>query len=162
MCPASRLEPLDRGGLLALEANVATAAAEPASHLRNEPKAEDEEERGEDTDARTCVGAARRDDVAKSVPRRLDTASARPLLVAVDDGVLCKLSAWTRIPGKRTPYLEAVDELGERDVLLVAKDVDRPEVLLGSAVLELETQEVADIRRHRAAQLNREHGSEVG
>ena len=58
-------------------------------------------------------------------------------------------------------YLEAVDELGQRNILLVPEDVDRLEVL-GRSILELEPEEVADIRCTRATELNRQSRSEVG
>ena len=67
----------------------------------------------------------------------------RPLAVAADDGAL-----------------EAVDELGEWDVLAVLEDMDRLEVLVG-AVTELEPQEVARVGRRAAPELDCDGGTEV-
>ena len=67
----------------------------------------------------------------------------RPLAVAADDGAL-----------------EAVDELGEWDVLAVLEDMDRVEVLVG-AVTELEPQEVARVGRRAAPELDCDGGAEV-
>ena len=57
-------------------------------------------------------------------------------------------------------YLETVYELGERDILTVAEDVDGAEVLAG-AVPELEPQELAGVGR-RPAQLNGESRTKIG
>ena len=56
-------------------------------------------------------------------------------------------------------YLKAVDELSEGDVLLVPEDVDGAELVVG-AVLPLEAQELAGVRR-RAAELDGEGRAEV-
>jgi hypothetical protein len=62
---------------------------------------------------------------------------------------------------KTLTHLSAVDELGQGDVGLVAEDVDVvPSV--GSAVLETETQEVANVRGRAAAELNGDGRGVVG
>ena len=62
---------------------------------------------------------------------------------------------------KSITNLSAVDELGQGDVGLVAKDVDVvPRV--GGAVLETETQEVANVRGRAAAELNGDGRGVVG
>jgi hypothetical protein len=43
-------------------------------------------------------------------------------------------------------YLDAVNEFGQRDVTLVAKNVDGTEVIIGP-VLELEAQKVPIVRK---------------
>ena len=75
--------------------------------------------------------------------RRGGGARLRPLAVAADDGAL-----------------EAVDELGERDVLAVLEDVDRLEVLV-RPVPKLEAKEVARVRGRAPAELDCDGGAEV-
>ncbi len=105
-----------------------------------------ERERHADGDVRERVAGSRAlgqsEDLARGVDGRR-RAHLRPLAVAVDDRVL-----------------EAVDELRERDVLAVLEDVDRAELLV-RAVAELEAEEVARVRRGRAAQLDRDGRAEV-
>ena len=57
--------------------------------------------------------------------------------------------------------LSAVDELGQRDISVVAKDMDILEVA-GSSVPELDAEEVTDIRRRAAAELDGDGGGVVG
>lgn len=123
------------------------ADSPPATHdARGEEHKEDGDERQEHADGRVRDSAARRRALRKTQDggRGGDGARLGPLAVAVDDGVL-----------------EAVDELGERDVLAVLEDVDRAEVL-ARPVAELEAEEVARVGRGRAAQLDRDRGPEVG
>ena len=58
-------------------------------------------------------------------------------------------------------HLAPVDELGERDVRLVAEGVVGLEVVVG-AVFELDPQEVTVLRRGSAEQLESEGGDIVG
>ena len=62
---------------------------------------------------------------------------------------------------KTRTHLSAVDELSQGNVGLVAEDVDVVPVV-GSAVLEAETQEVADVRGRAAAELNGDGRGVVG
>ena len=57
-------------------------------------------------------------------------------------------------------YLKTVDELGERNILAVAEDMDGAEVLVG-AVPELEPQELAGVGR-RPAELNSQSRAKIG
>ena len=58
-------------------------------------------------------------------------------------------------------YLGAVDELGQRDVCVVAKDVDVLPVASGS-VLEAESEEVTDIGGRATAELDSQSRAVVG
>ncbi len=58
-------------------------------------------------------------------------------------------------------HLGAVDEFGQGDVRVVAKDVDVLEVA-GGSVLDLEAEEVSDIGGRAAAEFNGEGGCVVG
>ena len=57
--------------------------------------------------------------------------------------------------------LGAVDELSQWDISVVAKDMDITEGT-SSAVLELDTEEVANIRRRTAAELDGDGRSVIG
>lgn len=72
-----------------------------------------------------------------------DTTHLHPLLVACDGSILC-----------------SVDEFGQRDVSVVAKDMNILES--PGAVLELDAKEVADIRGRATAELNGESGCVIG
>ena len=62
---------------------------------------------------------------------------------------------------KANAYLGSVDELSQRDVCVMAKDVEILEPF-GSAVLELDADEVAEVRGRSSAQLNGNCGGVVG
>jgi hypothetical protein len=61
---------------------------------------------------------------------------------------------------RQAAHLSTVDELGQGDVSVVAKDVDVLEVGAG-AVLEFNAEEVADIRGRATAELNGNGRGEV-
>lgn len=61
---------------------------------------------------------------------------------------------------RQTAHLSTVDEFGQGDVSVVAKDVDVVELGAG-AVLEFDAEEVADVRGRAAAELNGNGGGEV-
>ena len=127
------------------EANCTAAT----NDLDGEEHREQNDERKRNADHRVhCRASGGRllreaEDLARSVDGAY-RARLGPLAVRGDDRVL-----------------EAVDELGERDVLAVPEDVDRAELLVG-AVPELEAQELACVWWRRAAELDREGGAVVG
>lgn len=51
-----------------------------------------------------------------------------------------------RVYERTSNYLNAVDEFGQRDIAIVAKNVDGTEVIIGP-VLELEAQEIPIVRK---------------
>lgn len=61
---------------------------------------------------------------------------------------------------RQAAHLSTVDELGQGDVSVVAKDVDVLELGVG-AVLEFDAEEVADIRGRATAELNGNGRGEV-
>jgi hypothetical protein len=61
---------------------------------------------------------------------------------------------------RQAAHLSTVDEFGQGDVSVVAKDVDVLEVGAG-AVLEFDAEEVADIRGSATAELNGNGRGEV-
>ena len=63
--------------------------------------------------------------------------------------------------GNKGTHLDPVNELGDRDVRLVAESVVGLEVVVG-AVLELDPQEVTVLRRGSAADLKGDGRSVVG
>jgi len=75
---------------------------------------------------------------------RVGTADVHPLLVAGDGSVL-----------------GAVDEFSQGDISMVAKDMDILEVGVG-AVPELNAEEVADVRRRAAAELDGDGRGKIG
>jgi hypothetical protein len=54
-------------------------------------------------------------------------------------------------------YLGTVDELGQRNIGMVSKNMDILETACG-AILELDAQEVTDIRRRTTAEFNGKSG----
>jgi hypothetical protein len=58
-------------------------------------------------------------------------------------------------------YLSAVNELGQRDISVMAKDVNILEIRM-SSVLELNAKEVADIRGRTTAKFNSDGRGVVG
>lgn len=58
-------------------------------------------------------------------------------------------------------YLNAVDELSERDILVMVEDGEGVEVTI-STVLEPEPQEFAGFGRSTSAEFNSEDGTKVG
>lgn len=59
-------------------------------------------------------------------------------------------------------YLKPVDELGEGDIIVMPKHVEGLEVTIGCSILELDTNEVAHIRRSTSDELDYQGRSVVG
>lgn len=127
-----------------MEADVA-ATAETLDNVGADPCEEQQDENGrhaKDTIRQAAVGIS----TLNTEPgvKRVDLASLSPLAVAVDDGIL-----------------ETVNELGERNILVVIEDVDSLEGAVG-AISELEPQELTGIWGRSTAELNSESRAEVG
>lgn len=128
---------LDLEGLSEADLTLAAVLAE----ARKDKQAEENQHR-HDTAAR---GVDRRGGCASNGEVAAAAARARPLPVVLDLVVL-----------------GAVDELGERDVAIVAEDVERLEVTVRGTVLELEAEVVTRVGVRAPAELDREGGRKVG
>jgi hypothetical protein len=65
------------------------------------------------------------------------------------------------VTAQTNKYLDAVNELGQRNITPVTKDVDGTEITVGP-VLELEAQKVTIVRKRTAAKLDHECRGIVG
>lgn len=141
---------------LQLGAHLLSAALADGADKAEQDGAEGEESAGVEEDVeRSLLNAEDLDNGG-----RFGAADLHPLLVAGDGGVLffsfrVKLNNDSVITN-----LSAVDELSQRDISMVAEDVDITE-LVGS-VLELDAEEVADVGGRAAAELNGNGRGKVG